>query len=178
MQRICIWKVPFFGTASRERLSGDIFCFARRLQYILAYYSRRFVNRFTRAIRIVTSSELLTKQAMRKRIYYMQKKLYVLQLLLNVVTAGIEALVFGNKSLYACVKKYAACGLSQVLYCETLKSCAGTFRRKAVESWHPWNCASAYSFSHSSISGEFNWELFDHPPYRPDLARSHYHQFT
>jgi histone-lysine N-methyltransferase SETMAR len=24
----------------------------------------------------------------------------------------------------------------------------------------------------------FNWELFDHPPYSPDLARSDYHLFT
>jgi histone-lysine N-methyltransferase SETMAR len=24
----------------------------------------------------------------------------------------------------------------------------------------------------------FNWELFDHPPYSPDLALSDYHLFT
>jgi histone-lysine N-methyltransferase SETMAR len=24
----------------------------------------------------------------------------------------------------------------------------------------------------------FNWELFDHPPYSPDLASSDYHLFT
>jgi hypothetical protein len=24
----------------------------------------------------------------------------------------------------------------------------------------------------------FNWELFDHPPYSPDLAPSDYHLFT
>jgi transposase len=24
----------------------------------------------------------------------------------------------------------------------------------------------------------FNWELFDHPPYSPDLAPSYYHLFT
>jgi histone-lysine N-methyltransferase SETMAR len=24
----------------------------------------------------------------------------------------------------------------------------------------------------------FNWELFDHPPYSPDLAQSDYHLFT
>jgi histone-lysine N-methyltransferase SETMAR len=24
----------------------------------------------------------------------------------------------------------------------------------------------------------FNWELFDHPPYSPDLAVSNYHLFT
>jgi histone-lysine N-methyltransferase SETMAR len=24
----------------------------------------------------------------------------------------------------------------------------------------------------------FNWELFDHPPYSPDLAVSDYHLFT
>jgi transposase len=24
----------------------------------------------------------------------------------------------------------------------------------------------------------FNWQLFDHPPYSPDLALSKYHMFT
>jgi hypothetical protein len=33
------------------------------------------------------------------------KNMYILKLLLNVVTAGIEALVLGNKFLYACVKE-------------------------------------------------------------------------
>jgi hypothetical protein len=33
------------------------------------------------------------------------KNIYILQLLLNVVTAGIEALVSGNKFLYVCVKE-------------------------------------------------------------------------
>jgi hypothetical protein len=36
----------------------------------------------------------------------MQKNMYMLKLLLNIVTAGIEALVvLGNKFLYACVKE-------------------------------------------------------------------------
>jgi hypothetical protein len=42
---------------------------------------------------------------MRKN-YYKQKNMYILKLLLNVVPAGIEALVIsGNKFLYACVKE-------------------------------------------------------------------------
>jgi hypothetical protein len=46
----------------------------------------------------------------------MKKDTYVLKLLLNVVSAGIEALVVsGNKILYACVKKSVACELSNVL---------------------------------------------------------------
>jgi hypothetical protein len=57
-----------------------------------------------RAIRKATSSEPLTKQAMRKRNHYIQK--YILKLLLNVVTTGIEALVIsGSNFLYACVKE-------------------------------------------------------------------------
>jgi hypothetical protein len=60
------------------------------------------------AIWKVTSSELLTKQAVRKKLY--TKYAYILKLLLNVVTAGIEELVIsGNKFLYACVKE--VCGL-------------------------------------------------------------------
>jgi hypothetical protein len=42
--------------------------------------------------------------------------MYILKLLLKVVIAGIEALVSGNKFVYACVKKKsAACELSHVL---------------------------------------------------------------
>jgi hypothetical protein len=33
-----------------------------------------------------------------------QQNRYILKLLLSIVTAGIEALVLGNKFLYACVK--------------------------------------------------------------------------
>jgi hypothetical protein len=48
---------------------------------------------YTRAIWKLISSELLTKQAMRNKIYYMQKNTYIFKLLLNIVTAGIEAVV-------------------------------------------------------------------------------------
>jgi hypothetical protein len=42
---------------------------------------------------------------MRKKLLY-TKNTYIIQLLLNIVTAGIEALVVsGNKFLYACVKE-------------------------------------------------------------------------
>jgi hypothetical protein len=62
-----------------------------------------------RAIRKVTSSDLLTKQAMEKKknnLYYIQKNMYILALLLSVVTARIEAVVVcGNKFLYGCVKE-------------------------------------------------------------------------
>jgi hypothetical protein len=57
-----------------------------------------------RAVRKVTSSELLRKLAMRKNVLY-TKNIYILKLLLNVVTAGIEALVSGNKFSYAYVKE-------------------------------------------------------------------------
>jgi transposase len=29
-----------------------------------------------------------------------------------------------------------------------------------------------------ALLGHFDWELFDHPPYSPDLAPSDYHLFT
>jgi hypothetical protein len=57
-----------------------------------------------RAIQKITSGEQLKKQAMRKILH--KKNTYILKLLLNIVTAGIEALaVSGNKFLYACVKE-------------------------------------------------------------------------
>jgi hypothetical protein len=60
---------------------------------------------FTRPIRKITSSELLSKQAMREKILH-TKNTYILKPLLNVVTVGIEALVVsGNAVLYACVKQ-------------------------------------------------------------------------
>jgi hypothetical protein len=56
---------------------------------------------YTRAIWKVTSGELLTKQAMRKKI------MYILKLFLNAaVTTRTEApVVSGNKVLFACVKE-------------------------------------------------------------------------
>jgi hypothetical protein len=60
-----------------------------------------------RDIQKVTSSELITKQAIReKKYWYIQKNVYVLKLLLNVVITGIEALVISrNTILYASVKE-------------------------------------------------------------------------
>jgi hypothetical protein len=60
-----------------------------------------------RAIRKVTSCQVLTKKSIEeKQIWLYTKNTYILKLLLNVVTAGIEALVIsGNKFLHACVKE-------------------------------------------------------------------------
>jgi hypothetical protein len=58
----------------------------------------------TRAIQKVTSLELLTKEAIRKKKLLYTKTTCVLKLLLNIVTTGTEALVVsGNKFLYAYV---------------------------------------------------------------------------
>jgi hypothetical protein len=55
----------------------------------------------TRATQKVTSSELLTKQSMRKKVIY--KKYDILRLLLNIVTAGIETFdVLGN-TFFVCL---------------------------------------------------------------------------
>jgi hypothetical protein len=59
---------------------------------------------YSSAIWKVTSGDLLTKEARRKKIFY-TRNTYIFQLLFNVLTAGIEALVKGNKFLYACVKQ-------------------------------------------------------------------------
>jgi hypothetical protein len=54
----------------------------------------------------ITSSGLLTKQAMRKTIFIIYKNMYILKTLLNTVTTGNEAFdVLGNKILYACFKE-------------------------------------------------------------------------
>jgi hypothetical protein len=59
-----------------------------------------------RAIWKVTSSELLIKQAVKKKNVSDAKNVSILKLLLNIVTAGIESLVVsGNKFLYTCVKE-------------------------------------------------------------------------
>jgi hypothetical protein len=60
----------------------------------------------TRAIQKVTSGDLLTKQAMRKKNVLCTKNTYMLKGLLSIVTTGIQALVIlGNNFLYACVKE-------------------------------------------------------------------------
>jgi hypothetical protein len=68
-----------------------------------------------RAIWKVNSGDLLKTSNERKKCYYVQKQMYILKLHLNVVTAGIEALVIsGNNFSYACVKS-AVCELSHIL---------------------------------------------------------------
>lgn len=59
-----------------------------------------------RAIFKVTSDELLTEQSIRTKLLN-TKNMYVLKLLLNVLTVRIEALVLGNKFLYAMLKTSA-----------------------------------------------------------------------
>jgi hypothetical protein len=47
----------------------------------------------------------VNKTSNQKNKFIIYKKMYTLKLLLNVVTAGIEAFVSGNKVLYASVKE-------------------------------------------------------------------------
>jgi hypothetical protein len=56
----------------------------------------------------------VNKTSNEKMNYYV-KNTYILKLLLNLVTAGIEALVSGNKFCMPVSKKSAACELSHVL---------------------------------------------------------------
>jgi hypothetical protein len=58
----------------------------------------------------------VNKTSNEKKKYLYTKNTYILKLLLNVVTAGIEALVAsGNKFCMPVSKKSAACELSHVL---------------------------------------------------------------
>jgi hypothetical protein len=80
-----------------------------RVTLLFGWYFYYFLNRIgfieqivletiitTRAIRKVSSGELLTTQSMRKIIMY--KDTYILQVLLNVVIAGIEVLVVSGNT--------------------------------------------------------------------------------
>jgi hypothetical protein len=61
---------------------------------------------------------VLTKQEMRKINLLYTKNMYILKLLLNIVSAGIEALVIlVTKFLYACVEE--VCHLSAQLHFDT-----------------------------------------------------------
>jgi hypothetical protein len=66
-------------------------------------------KQYTRAIQKVTSSELLTIQAMETRLLH-AINMYILKILLNIVPAGIEAFISGNEFLYSSVKKVCHLG--------------------------------------------------------------------
>jgi hypothetical protein len=71
------------------------------------------------------------------------------------------------------------------VYCETLKNCIwpaiqskkyGTLTSFVVfllDNDHLHTAAHIWA-----LLEHFNWELFDHPPYNPDLAPSDYRLFT
>jgi hypothetical protein len=80
-------------------------------------------------------------------------------------------------------KKYANCEQSHILYRKTLKKLCkaiqnkghGKLTSRAVllhDSMRPHTAA----FTRAPLE-HFNWELFDHPTYSPDLAPSDYHLF-
>jgi hypothetical protein len=110
-----------------------------------------------RVVRKVTSGELLTKQATRKKWLYM-KNTYIL---LNVVTAGTGDLSYCGISV--CIresKKSAVCEISHILHFDILKKLLRAIQKKGWNadiqfSSPPWQCASVYSRSHSSTAGAF-----------------------
>jgi histone-lysine N-methyltransferase SETMAR len=64
------------------------------------------------------------------------------------------------------------------VYCETLKK----LRRADHPEQKKWNAVFLHDNARSyraartrALLGHFNWELFDHPPYSPDLAPRDYH---
>jgi hypothetical protein len=82
---------------------GSYTQFARRTIHQASWFQK-----YMRTIRKVTSGELLTRQATRKKVIAF-KIYYILHLFLNVVTPGIEALVSGNKYFMPVSTKFAAC---------------------------------------------------------------------
>jgi histone-lysine N-methyltransferase SETMAR len=74
--------------------------------------------------------------------------------------------------------------ITSKVYCETLKKLRRTIQNKRRgmltygvvilrDSARPHTAART-----RALLDHFNWELFDHPPYSPDLALSDYHLFT
>jgi hypothetical protein len=70
------------------------------------------------------------------------------------------------------------------VYCETLKKLCTAIHNKRCgmltssvvvlhDNVHPHTTAHT-----QALLKHFNWELFDHPPYSPDLAPCDYHLFT
>jgi transposase len=61
----------------------------------------------------------------------------------------------------------------------TKKNCVGPFITKGVKCWLLRDKARPHTAACTrALLEHFNWELFDHPPYSPDLAPSDYHLFT
>jgi histone-lysine N-methyltransferase SETMAR len=70
------------------------------------------------------------------------------------------------------------------MYCETLKTLHRAIQNKrhgmltfneALLHDNAWPHTAAHT---PALLEHFNWELFDHPPYSPDLTPSDYHLFT
>jgi histone-lysine N-methyltransferase SETMAR len=79
--------------------------------------------------------------------------------------------------------KSAACELSHALYCETLKSAWGHSEQNALNTDIQLVLLHDNARPHTAartqvLMGHFNWELFDHSPYSPDLAPRDCHLFT
>jgi hypothetical protein len=74
--------------------------------------------------------------------------------------------------------------ITSKMYCETLIKLSKAFQNKRRvmliygvmllhDNAHPHTTART-----RALQEHFDWELFDHPPYSPDLAPSDYHLFT
>jgi histone-lysine N-methyltransferase SETMAR len=81
-------------------------------------------------------------------------------------------------------KKSATYELSYVLYCKTLKKLHKAIQNKrrvmlttGLVLLHDDACPCTTAHTRALLEN-FNWELFDRPPYSPDLAPNNYHLFT
>jgi hypothetical protein len=74
--------------------------------------------------------------------------------------------------------------LTSEAYCETLRKMhrAGKNKKRGMLTYHVAllhdNARPHTAARTPALLRHFNWELFDHPPYNPDLAPSDYHLFT
>jgi histone-lysine N-methyltransferase SETMAR len=75
--------------------------------------------------------------------------------------------------------------ITSEVYCKTLKNCVGLALQKkrsgmltsSVVLLHDNACPHVAAWTRALLE-HFNWELFDHPHYSPDLAPNDYHLFT
>jgi regulator of replication initiation timing len=137
----------------------------------------RTLNLHMNAIRKVCSSDLLTKQAMKKLLY--EKIRTFLSYFSMYSRPQLRHLSYQGISFCMPVSKIsAACDLSHVSFCETLKAL-----RRAHQNERSAMLTSGFVLLHENarphtasssqaLLEHFNWELFDYLPYSPDLLQA------
>jgi hypothetical protein len=113
--------------------------------------------------------------------------MYILKLHLNLPTAGTKKFVSGNKFLCAYVKE--VCRLGAQSHFVLRNTHTHTKLHRAIQNTRRGMLTSSVVLLHDNarphtaarfrpLLEHFNWELFEHLPYSPDLAPSDYDLFA